>query len=342
MVHRLDEIPQSWIKEPTGFYESGLRARSAASENDFEILEGNMWFVSPSLAGSIMRDSMPKRCEAWDPKHLESLSHATLELVTWLEYRANGPNRREGIYGGPPGWTLMKSTVSPALMRHLKRIGSNNASRSSERLLVRSGTFACYLRVHQTRVLLIGFALAVIASAFFGAARLALPSAAGIVDVPFRREIPVVYASLAIGSLHGQMNTFESMASRSLRSTEFRYLLLTASLAVLVAGLSEALFSSPLMALQAMRATLGWLGLAILSGRLWTWRLSWILPTVSIFPLVYYGHGPSGYVFWWDWTSRPGDDPASWGVALGLLAIGSVARWLTPWRILAVRSSLRR
>ncbi|MFD3759098.1 ABC transporter permease [Streptomyces sp. NPDC058622] len=103
MVKRLDAIPQDWIKMPQTFHEAGLRPWSEASANDFEIIEGNLWFVSPNLAGAIMRDSIPMRCEQWREDSLERLSAATFEIQTWLEFRANGPNERKGIHGGPPG-----------------------------------------------------------------------------------------------------------------------------------------------------------------------------------------------------------------------------------------------
>ncbi|MFJ8957726.1 ABC transporter permease [Streptomyces sp. NPDC102381] len=116
MAKRLKEIPQKWIKMPGTFYELGLRGQAQGasepsgpprtprdSQMDFEILEGNMWFVSPSLAGSIMQLSIPNRCDAWDPNKVERLSLAAFEVETWLEYRANGSSERNGVNGGPPG-----------------------------------------------------------------------------------------------------------------------------------------------------------------------------------------------------------------------------------------------
>jgi hypothetical protein len=116
MVKRLNAVPQKWIKMPGTFYELGLRGQgevasdpvqtprpSQDSQTDFEIIEGNMWFVSPSLASSIMQLSIPNRCREWDPDSTEALSLAAFEIATWLEYRANGPDDRHGVNGGPPG-----------------------------------------------------------------------------------------------------------------------------------------------------------------------------------------------------------------------------------------------
>ncbi|KAB1977404.1 ABC transporter permease [Streptomyces triticiradicis] len=137
MVKRLDSVPQTWIKMPDSFYEQGLRGETQSSDNPsstpqaasespslrgFEILEGNTWFVSPTLASSIMQLSIPDRCQEWDPDEVDKLAQASFEIMTWLEYRANGPNGRQGINGGPPG-------VDFKAVEKISRAGEKNQER---------------------------------------------------------------------------------------------------------------------------------------------------------------------------------------------------------------------
>ncbi|SOR80128.1 hypothetical protein SCNRRL3882_3584 [Streptomyces chartreusis NRRL 3882] len=98
MAQRLDEIPQDWITVPRAMYERGLRKPSEKTANDFEVLEGNFWFVSPNMAGSVMELSLHVQC----PED-EAVGLAIRELEAWLEVRANNNQPRRGIYGGPPG-----------------------------------------------------------------------------------------------------------------------------------------------------------------------------------------------------------------------------------------------
>lgn len=188
-----------------------------------------------------------------------------------------------------------------------------------------------YLATHRVRALGLAIALAVVANSLFGAAQMSLPSAWGVVDIPFRRVVPVIYASLIVGSLHSAMAMFEAMGGDSLHRMTKRYLAVTAILVTAVVGASELIFYSQESAMRSVRSLLVWIGIALISGRLLGWKLSWVLPVSTIFPLIYYGSGPLGHVYWWDWTSRPPGDMPSWGLVPLSLGIGISALQYTRW-----------
>lgn len=195
-----------------------------------------------------------------------------------------------------------------------------------------------YLEAHNLRGFVISISLVAASNALFGTAQLALPSAWGVTDVPFRKEVPVIYAALAVGVLYSHMADFESLSTRTLSKSRLRWLLLSILSTLVVAVSIEAAFYSIESSARVARSYLIWTGFSLVSGRLLGWRLSWVFPVLTVFPLVYYGHGPGGTVYWWDWTSRPAVDPASWSLVFLSAIVGGFAYWWTPWRAYRLRT----
>ncbi|MCY0951889.1 hypothetical protein [Streptomyces sp. H27-S2] len=199
-----------------------------------------------------------------------------------------------------------------------------------------------FLRAHGIPAMAVAFLVVLALNAFFGAALLAIPSAEGVRQVPFRREVPVIHASLVAGGLHSLMHTFEESPSSTLRRMQLRYLATATAFALLLVGVCEVVLRDAGAGLQASRSLLAWLALAVVSGRVLGWRLAWVLPVSTIFPLVYYGHGGAGHVYWWDWTSRPAADPWSWALTLVLVIAAPAVLRVTPWRIHSARRAVSR
>ncbi|WP_266604346.1 hypothetical protein [Streptomyces sp. NBC_01214] len=201
-----------------------------------------------------------------------------------------------------------------------------------------------YLQAHDTVRLSAVLIVLAMCNAAFGWIHIALPSAqapGGMVSVPFRKEVPVIFASLAVGSLSSHMDSFERSASAALGRARWIHPGAAILAVTLLVAVSELLASSPGQAAVFIRAVLLWAGMALVSGSLLEWKLAWVLPVASIFPVVYYGRGPSGEVRWWDWTSLPASDPVCWGLAALSLGVGFGLIAASPWRLRRAKRAAR-
>ncbi|MFE7424958.1 hypothetical protein ACF1FX_08525 [Streptomyces sp. NPDC014646] len=91
--------------------------------------------------------------------------------------------------------------------------------------------------------------------------------------------------------------------------------------------LAEAFAAGPVMGIVFIRSMLVWLGLSLLSLRLFGQQLTWVLPLASAFPLVWFSDNA-----WWDWTAAPATDHVGWITAGLALIAGTAAMAVTPWR----------
>lgn len=192
-----------------------------------------------------------------------------------------------------------------------------------------------FLRAHHPYGTVAGIPAVATAEGIAGSWKLWMPSAYanGMTVVPFRHFIPIVLAAIVVGGLHSPMNEMQATATSTLRRYEVVYLVgATAAAAILIGG-AEALATSPASAMLVIRGSLIWTGLALLSGRLFGWLMSWILPLITVFPLVYYGLDGLGETRWWNWTGQPAGDVACWSIAAASMSAGAVAFFLTPWSL---------
>jgi hypothetical protein len=101
MARRLQLIPGTWLQAPAALYEAGLIIGRGRTQ-DFVILEGSMWSVSPTIAGQVMQASFADVCPS--AAHMsDRRAVAMVELGTWLEARVNGAVQPADVHGGPPG-----------------------------------------------------------------------------------------------------------------------------------------------------------------------------------------------------------------------------------------------
>ncbi|MBP5938361.1 hypothetical protein [Streptomyces acidiscabies] len=157
-----------------------------------------------------------------------------------------------------------------------------------------------------------------------------------------RHEIPLALAVIAVGGLGSAMNSLEETAAKGFRRVEISYLVGAVTAASLLLVTAEALVSPMDTVLLLLRGLVIWVGLALLSGRIWGWRFSWILPLVTLFPLTYWQTDSLGRLRWWAWTDQPGHSIPCWGIAVASLLTGGAAMALTPWRITRLRRAFRR
>ncbi|MER5520051.1 hypothetical protein [Streptomyces sp. NPDC002763] len=200
-----------------------------------------------------------------------------------------------------------------------------------------------YLQAHRFRGIVVGWAVAIACDVAFGSARLDFPfSGSGSSATPLRHEVPLALAVLAVGGLGSAMDSLEEAAARGFRRVEISFLVGAVSVAAVLLVAAEAFVSPVETVLLLLRGLLIWAGLALLSGRVWGWRFSWILPLATLFPLTYWQVDGLGRFRWWDWTDQPGYSIPCWGIAIGSLLVGGGAMALTPWRVSRLRRLFQR
>ncbi|MFI1205690.1 hypothetical protein ACH4VR_40785 [Streptomyces sp. NPDC020883] len=198
---------------------------------------------------------------------------------------------------------------------------------------MRNHAWVGYARSHYAFALTIGLLVLTVCNIAFGSQALELPFQYGnpAAGIPMRRELPIAFAALAAGSLHSKMTQFEFTATRVLRQYETQHLLAVFVTTTLLVGGTELAIEGVGKAIVLTRALWIWLGLALLSGRLFGRLLSWILPVATIFPLTYLGQDELGRDRWWEWTSQPASSAACWSITVAVTVTGLAAFYLTPW-----------
>ncbi|MFF5230962.1 hypothetical protein [Dactylosporangium sp. NPDC000521] len=99
-------------------------------------------------------------------------------------------------------------------------------------------------------------------------------------------------------------------------------------------------FNGP-TALLILRGIVGWMGIALASGRILGWKAGWVGPLAVLPVVVYWGHGSTGYR-WWDFTSLPPANPGSWVVVGCLAAFGATTYVFSKWRWRHLTNLVRR
>ncbi|MEV6926809.1 hypothetical protein AB0M46_20200 [Dactylosporangium sp. NPDC051485] len=196
-----------------------------------------------------------------------------------------------------------------------------------------------YARAHRLVGTLTGAALIAASDLVVGAWNLSMPAATGtgFTVVPFRQELPAAVAALAVASMYSTMENLERMGGMRLRCFERAHVVTAILAAAALMWTAEAATAGPGPAGAGARSALIWGCAAVVSGRSFGWRLSWVLPVSTLFPLIYYGHGHDGAARWWNWPDQPANAPVPWLLAAASTLIAAAAFRATPWRGHALR-----
>lgn len=155
--------------------------------------------------------------------------------------------------------------------------------------------------------------------------------------VPFRNEIPLLMAVLTSSLIGGPLEEMELLAGNHLWRLRWQVIVLVLLLFSGVTCVTETIAVDLDSGVVFVRSLLLWAGMAFASGRLFGVNLSWILPLISTFPVVWFSNAS-----WWDWTTSPAQDPFAWTSATVAVLGGIAALWLTPWRVRSIRPPWRR
>lgn len=149
------------------------------------------------------------------------------------------------------------------------------------------------------------------------------PGAEG--SIPWLMLLPLVFAVTIGLANRSAMHDFDITSARALALWRLGQIAALSGLSVLgillvTANLNDELFGH----LTAVRNLAGFLGLALLTGRLIAGRLGWLVPAAWAFTALTLGD-PTNPGLAWDWPVRHDNDlPALW-VALTFAALGLVA-----------------
>ncbi|MFC5803433.1 hypothetical protein [Streptomyces formicae] len=193
-----------------------------------------------------------------------------------------------------------------------------------------------YARVHRAGAVLVGVMAVAILSALFGGTRIALPSIGSIgvsTGIPYRQELPLLSAVFLTAVLGGAMAAHEEAGAPRVHRVRAVCLAVLTVATCVFSFVTESLAVGPGAGLVYVRSTLIWLGLALVSVRLFGHQLGWAVPLASALPLTWFSQE------WWDWTANPAEDFFSWTLAALSLSLGSAAIAATRWRMYTFRSA---
>ncbi|NIL59532.1 hypothetical protein [Salinispora arenicola] len=207
------------------------------------------------------------------------------------------------------------------------------ASRAAE-ASERKHALNLFFAIRSAPAVLAAAALLGAVTAWFGLVETPMPSALAQekVTLPLYRLLVLGVAVLPVVALHSPLADLEVVATSRFRARQRLFLAsLSASSAAIFLGTSALVISAPVVEIMA-RSWLAWFGLALISGSLLGWRLSWMLPSFVAVALWYWGTASSGQYQWWEFSARPSDDLPSHIISVVLLAAGLVMYAATPWR----------
>lgn len=201
---------------------------------------------------------------------------------------------------------------------------------------------AAYFMVRKGKWL-IGVAVSVAAvTALIGEMTASLPAAdaSGGGDIPMWRMLGMSSALLAVSTLNQPLGELEDAAGQAwhrVRGLVLAAVFLGSSLLFLAGAWIAA--GSEIVPLVA-RAQFGWLGIALLSGRILGQRLAWAGPCLFLAIAVYWGYATDSGPRWWEFTALPPGNSAGAFTAFGIFVAGVAAFIATPWRTKRLRSLL--
>lgn len=163
----------------------------------------------------------------------------------------------------------------------------------------------------------------------------------GMLYVPGWRFLTVGVAFGPALFCHSPFGEMEAATGKNWRRAELAVLLVNAVLCAMMFTATCWIVFDGTTALLILRGIIGWMGIALISGRILGWRAAWVGPLAVLPVVIYWGHGGIGYR-WWEFTSLPPGDLGSWSVAGGTAIGGAVACLFSKWGWYHLASRFRR
>lgn len=169
--------------------------------------------------------------------------------------------------------------------------------------------------------------LVALAATAFAGRSVAVPEFRYLVDfsVPVAEIVPLAHAVILATTLFSPMADLEQTSAQPMTRHRALYLVVLLALALgltalpLVAGATSEVFVS------AARNVIGYLGLAMLSARLFGSGLAWLLPLAMFGPTLLLGVGSDNTPEPWAWSLHPSTHTPAMITAVLLWVVGALA-----------------
>ncbi|MFI9241437.1 hypothetical protein ACIGXF_02350 [Streptomyces sp. NPDC053086] len=165
--------------------------------------------------------------------------------------------------------------------------------------------------------------LVALAATAFAGQRVALPQFRYLVDfsVPVAEVVPLAYAVILATTLFSPMADLERTSAQPMRRHRAVYLVGLLVLALALSALPLLAGATREVTVSAARNVVGYLGLAMISARLFGSGLAWLLPLGMFGPTLLIGVRSDNTPQPWAWSLHPASATSA--------ALLAVALWLT-------------
>ncbi len=182
-----------------------------------------------------------------------------------------------------------------------------------------------YLRSRRVAAAVIALGALAFGTILVGGRALTLAPDGVPVSMPYRAVLPLFSAALAVASLDSPVPQTDRADTGRLHRLRHLHLLAVLTVTVGLSALTE-LFTATGAPAGAIRGSLCWFGLALISGVVMRMAFAWVIPLVALVPLIRWGWTTGGPTAW-NWAAARSYDSVSWLLAAGAVGLGG-ALWL--------------
>ncbi|MYW44497.1 hypothetical protein [Streptomyces sp. SID161] len=167
--------------------------------------------------------------------------------------------------------------------------------------------------------------LVALAATAFAGQRVALPEFRYLVDfsVPVAEVVPLAHAVILATTLFSPMADLEATSAQPMRRHRAVYLVALLALALGLSALPLLAGATAEVTASAARNVVGYLGLAMISARLFGSGLAWLLPLGVFGPTLLLGVGSDNTPETWAWSLHPATSASAMTLAAALWLTGA-------------------
>lgn len=169
--------------------------------------------------------------------------------------------------------------------------------------------------------------LVALAATAFAGPRVAVPEFRYLVDfsVPVAEVVPLAHAVILATTLFSPMADLEQTSAQPMRRHRAVYLVAPLALALGLSALPLLAGATGQVTLSTVRNVVGYLGLAMISARLFGSGLAWLLPLGVFGPTLLLGVGNENTPESWAWSLHPATSTSAMALAAALWLAGAYA-----------------
>lgn len=194
-----------------------------------------------------------------------------------------------------------------------------------------------YLRSRRVRAATAVMCVLALGSVLLGGRFISFGPESAPVTMPYRYVLVMLSAATAVGSVASPVPGVDRSDVGPLRNARWVHLGAVLALVLTLSGMAE-LWTASGSPVAMVRAGIVWFGTALVSRAVAGESLAWVLPTMSLLPILRWGSADGGPAPW-NWAAAAAWEPVAWWVAAACLSAGLT---LTVMRGDAFRAGYRR